>query len=179
MLSPPYLIFREISMQWSEVLADKSLQDLSYKIELNTRGKIEMSPASNLHSFYQGEIIRILLERMPKGKVMPEFAIDTPGGVKVPDVVWCSLNFLMNRSLKKSPFKDSPELCVEIVSESNTHEEMREKTDLYFNKGAKEVWLIFLITGRVKFFSPKGEIKESLFGIKADEVENALKDSFI
>ncbi len=138
-----------------------------------------MSPASNLHSFYHGEIIRILLEQMPKGKVMPEFAVDTPGGVKVPDVVWCSLNFLRIHSLKKSPFTDSPELCVEIVSESNTQEEMLEKTDLYFNKGAKEVWLIFLITGRVKFFSPKGEVKNSLFGMKADEVEKDLKDSFI
>ncbi len=154
-------------MQWSEVLADKSLQDLSYKIELNTGGKIEMSPASNLHSFYQGEIIRILLEQMPKGKVMPEFAIDTSRGVKVPDVVWCSLNFLRIRSLKKSPFTDSPELCVEIVSESDTREEMQEKTQLYFDKGAKEVWPVFLTNGRVKFFSPKGEVKESFSVRKA------------
>jgi len=168
-----------LNMQWSEVLADKSLQDLSYKIELNTRGKIEMSPASNLNSFYRGEIIRILLEQMPKGKVMPEFAIDTPGGVKVPDVVWCSLNFLRIHSLKKSPFTDSPELCVEIVSESDTREEMQEKTQLYFDRGAKEVWLVFLMTGGVKIFSPEGEVGESLFGMKTNEVEKALEDSFI
>ncbi len=166
-------------MQWSEVLADKSLQDLSYKIELNARGKIEMSPASNLHSFYHGEIIRILLEQMPKGKVMPEFAIHTSGGVKVPDVVWCSLNFLRTRSLKESPFADSPELCAEIVSESNPPEEMREKMRLYFDRGAKEVWLVFLTTGRVKFFSPEGEVRESFFGMKADEVERALEDSLV
>ncbi len=110
---------------------------------------------------------------------MPEFAVDTPGGIKVPDVVWCSLNFLRTRSLKKSPFTDSPELCVEIVSESDTREEMREKMQLYFDKGAKEVWPVFLMTGGVNFFSPEGEVGASFFGMKADELEKDLKDSFM
>ena len=34
-------------MQWQEVIAHPSLQDLPFKIELNEYGKIEMSPASN------------------------------------------------------------------------------------------------------------------------------------
>ncbi len=33
-------------MKWQDVLLDKTLQDLPYKIELNEYGKIEMSPAS-------------------------------------------------------------------------------------------------------------------------------------
>ena len=33
-------------MQWQEVLADKSLHDLPYKIELNEKGLIEMPPVS-------------------------------------------------------------------------------------------------------------------------------------
>ncbi len=72
-------------MLWSEVLADKSLQDLPYKIELNEWGKIEMSPATNVHSFYQVEIIRILLRK--KGEVRffaPDGEIDQSGfGIKV------------------------------------------------------------------------------------------------
>ena len=32
-------------MKWQEVLEDKSLQDLTYKIELNRWGQIVMSPA--------------------------------------------------------------------------------------------------------------------------------------
>ena len=36
-------------MTWEEVLADRSLQDLPYKIELNKWGNIEMSPAKNRH----------------------------------------------------------------------------------------------------------------------------------
>jgi len=34
-------------MQWQDVINDKSLQDLPYKIELNEHGNIVMSPASN------------------------------------------------------------------------------------------------------------------------------------
>lgn len=152
-------------MQWSEVLADKSLQDLPYKIELNEWGNIEMSPATNLHSFYQGEIIRILLRKMPKGKVMPEFVIQTDKGVKAPDVVWCSKEFLQKHSIHQSPFTAAPELCVEIVSDSNTYKEMKRKMKLYFAKGAKEVWLVSL-KGEVRFFTPDGEFPQSGFGIK-------------
>ena len=35
-------------MTWEEVCADPSLQDLSYKIELNKWENIEMSPAKEL-----------------------------------------------------------------------------------------------------------------------------------
>jgi hypothetical protein len=34
-------------MTWSDVLADPSLQNLPYKIELNRAGRIEPSPVSN------------------------------------------------------------------------------------------------------------------------------------
>jgi hypothetical protein len=36
-------------MQWADVLADRSLRDLPYKIELDRNGNIIMSPASNRH----------------------------------------------------------------------------------------------------------------------------------
>jgi hypothetical protein len=35
--------------RWDEALREPSLQDLPYKIELNSWGKLEMSPASNRH----------------------------------------------------------------------------------------------------------------------------------
>ena len=47
-------------MKWQDVLSDKTLQDLPYKIELNEYGKIEMSPASFIHSLLQGEIAKRL-----------------------------------------------------------------------------------------------------------------------
>ncbi len=55
-------------MQWQDVLSDKTLQDLPYKIELNKYGKIEMSPASFIHSLLQGEIARRFGEQ-PNGRL--------------------------------------------------------------------------------------------------------------
>jgi hypothetical protein len=43
-------------LRWNEVLRDPSLQDLPYKIELNARGKIDMSPASNRHARLQARL---------------------------------------------------------------------------------------------------------------------------
>jgi hypothetical protein len=40
-------------MQWSEVITDKSLKVLPYKIELDRYGNILMSPASNRHGRLQ------------------------------------------------------------------------------------------------------------------------------
>ncbi|WP_428353483.1 hypothetical protein [Methyloprofundus sp.] len=74
-------------MQWQDVLADKSLQDLPYKIELNERGKIEMSPVSLIHSRLQGKLAKILGTELG-GEIFTELAIETRLGVKVPDVAW-------------------------------------------------------------------------------------------
>lgn len=43
-------------MQWHDVLADKSLRDLPYKIELTKHGTIEMAPTSVMHSYLKGAI---------------------------------------------------------------------------------------------------------------------------
>jgi Uma2 family endonuclease len=53
----------------------------------------------------------------------------------------------------------APELCVEVVSESNTTEEMQEERDLYVEVGAEEVWIV----------DEEGEIR--VFG--ADENERS------
>ncbi|MCS3669322.1 Uma2 family endonuclease [Salinibacter ruber] len=36
----------------------------------------------------------------------------------------------------------APEICVEVMSESNDWEEMEEKADLYRKAGAEEVWIV-------------------------------------
>ena len=40
-------------MQWSDVLEDRSLDNLPYKIEINEWGQIVMSPASNRRGYFQ------------------------------------------------------------------------------------------------------------------------------
>jgi Uma2 family endonuclease len=50
-------------------------------------------------------------------------------------------------------FPGAPEVCVEVLSPSNTEPEMQEKMALYFDPGAQEVWLCDQ-NGAMRFFGP-------------------------
>ena len=152
-------------MQWSEVMADKSLQNLPYKIELNEYGKIVMSPASNKHGFYQSEISALFCQQLPQGKTIIKCSIQTVKEVKVADVAWLSVEFLRQHSLNKTPFLAAPEICVEILSPGNSEQEMREKIQPYLQQGSQEVWLVDT-TGNIRFFNATGENKQSAFGMQ-------------
>ena len=155
-------------MQWQDVLADKSLQDLPYKIELNEKGNIEMSPASLLHSLLQGKLV-LLLGNTLTGNVFTELAIQTSDGVRVPDVAWGSHHFIKKH--KNELFASSaPEICIEIISPSNTKKEMFDKTRLFIEAGALEVWLV-TESGNISFYNKEGQTKNSQFDIQIDKIE--------
>ena len=50
-------------------------------------------------------------------------------------------------------FPRAPEICVEVKSPSNTEAEIQEKISLYFDAGAKEVWICGA-TGAMSFYTP-------------------------
>ena len=75
------------------------------------------------------------------------------------NVAWLSQEFATKFALE-TPYRQSPELVIEIMSPSNSKEEMREKRELYFSKGAREVW-ICQEDGSIKFYSYSGEISNS------------------
>lgn len=74
-------------MEWQEVCNHPNLQNLPFKIELNEKGQVLMSPVKVYHSAFQGRISRLLLLA---GIVLPECAIKTAKGTKVADVAWAS-----------------------------------------------------------------------------------------
>ena len=91
---------------------------------------------------------------MWKGRVLTECPISTADGVKAADVAWASpecLRELGNRTC----FPQAPELCVEVLSPGNTEAEIHEKTALYFDAGALEVWTCSSL-GVMKFISKAG-----------------------
>ena len=73
-----------------------------------------------------------------------------PPGVRVPDVAWSSPE-------RRQPviYTLAPEICVEVISPYNDQEEMDEKRALYFEAGAREVWLC-AEDGRMTFYGPDG-----------------------
>lgn len=147
-------------MQWSEVLADPSLQNLPYKIELDRYGNIVMSPASNRHGRLQFAIGK-LLESALGGEIITECSIDTPEGVKVADVAWCSNGFYQRHG-DETPYSAAPEICIEVRSPGNSNEEMRLKTALYLAAGAQEVWVV-QESGEVRYFGKEGERHASTY----------------
>ena len=56
--------------RWQEVLGDPTLCDLPYKIELNSWGKVEMTPASNRHGRLQA-VLALELGLQAFGEITP------------------------------------------------------------------------------------------------------------
>ena len=148
-------------MTWDEVLADRCLQDLPYKIELNKWGNIEMSPARNRHGKYQGKIAYLLGSLKPDGSVITECAVPTAENVKVPDVAWISFARDAAANAPDDYYTDTaPEICVEIVSPSNSPEGQMHKGGLYLQAGAEEFWLCNEL-GDMQFFDASGRLERS------------------
>lgn len=146
-------------MKWSEVIENKELSNLSFKVELNEWGNIVMTPASNRHGYIQTQIVLELNQQKSSGAVFTECSVETSKGVKVADVVWGSNAFFSENELD-TPYQVAPEVCIEILSPSNTTNEMREKKDLYLAKGAEEVWVCDE-EGKMTFYSTRGEIQHA------------------
>jgi Uma2 family endonuclease len=146
-------------MNWAEVVAHPSLQDLPFKIELNEYGQIVMNPVKINHSVYQGRIIKLMGKLREDGEVMAECAIWTRRGTKVADVAWSSPETFVHIE-GKTEARIAPEVCVEVVSMSNSEREMRLKRRLYFEQGAHEVWICDEY-GAIKFYDASGELEKS------------------
>ena len=135
---------------WEQIIADRPLRDLPYKIETNRYNKIILSLESFGHSDCQTGIATLLPKLIPGGKAPVECATQTAEGVRVADVARISLSRRApHRRAVKLPA--APEICVEILSPSNCREEMLEKMTLYYAKGAEEVWRGD-DAGRMEFF---------------------------
>lgn len=69
------------------------------------------------------------------GEVITKCSIQTSDDVKVAEVAWASAIFIAEFGYA-TPYPKAPELCVEIVSPSNSKQEISEKVELYLAKGA-------------------------------------------
>ena len=127
--------------RWAQLLADSELARFEGRIETDRHGHIVRSPPpAPRHGSFQARIASMLDRHMKAGRVLTECPISTADGVKATDVAWASpqsVRALGNRAC----FPTAPEICVEVLSPGNTEAEIREKTALYFDAGAREVWI--------------------------------------
>jgi Uma2 family endonuclease len=103
------------------------------------------------------------------GEVLVECAIATPTGLFVPDVVWASRTFMDSYSAE-SPLMRAPEICIEVLSPSNSRKEMTEKREAYFAVGAQEVWFVYQHARRCEFYGAAGLVPDSGFAVDLSEI---------
>jgi Uma2 family endonuclease len=141
--------------RWQKLVDDPELAKLPNRIETDRFGRIIMNPLPAFsHVRYVGRIIRLLNELAPAGQALPGPPALTPDGVKVPDVTWVSPAYAQELETKKPlVLERAPEICVEVLSPSNSLAEMKEKRALYFEAGAQEVWICGL-DGKMEFYTP-------------------------
>ena len=66
-----------------------------------------------------------------------------PGLVRIPDVAYASWDCFPGRRLANDPIPDlAPDLAVEVLSRTNTPDEMGRKRGEYFQAGVKLVWMV-------------------------------------
>lgn len=127
--------------RWDEVMVDPRLAKIEGRVETDRHGNIVvMMRPGFAHGSRQSEISALIRHLMAAGRTVTECPVSTSDGVKGLDVAWLTdeqVADVGNRSCV--PF--APAICVEVVSPSNTKAELDEKTALYFEAGAKEVWI--------------------------------------
>ena len=147
--------------RWAESVADPKLADLPNKIETDRDGDIIMSPpADSDHGDRQAEIAYQLKGLWPKGKVVTECAVSTSDGTKVPEVAWLSNDHPQVLERNVLAAYPAPDICIEILSPGNSAEEITRKKALYFEAGAKEVWICD-VEGALEFCSSSGVLLTS------------------
>ena len=144
---------------WEEVCADPRFSDLPFKVELNRYNQLIMAPPNYRHSRRQLKIGLLLSRLLKGGEASTETAVRTSDNVKVPDVVWASRE-IVQRYADAYDLPVAPEICVEVLSPTNSPAEIAQKRALYFEAGAREVWICDL-EGAMHFHAPAGPLERS------------------
>ena len=152
----------ELGARYRALCDDPRFENLPGKIELDSWGRILMSPASTYHAVLQGRLCKRLAAL--GGEVLVEAPILTAVGLLAADVVWADAEF-MGAHVKQTPLPRAPQLCIEVASPSNSVKELREKVEAYLAAGAVEVWIAYPQTKRFEFFTKDGKVAQSSYAV--------------
>jgi len=148
-------------MDWQEVCESPYLKGLPFKFELNGYGQIVATPLKSSHSVLKGKITYKLNELAKESdKVFPNCPIETEDNVKVVDVAWISQK-RYQKVKHEVVYSIAPEICIELVSLSNSQQEMNDKKALYFQAGTQEVWFCSE-EGQIEFYTEDGKLEKSV-----------------
>jgi Uma2 family endonuclease len=152
----------ELAARYREMCDDVRFSNLPGKVELDLWGRVLMTPASAYHAQIQGRICQKLA--VLGGEILVEPGVATATGLFVPDITWASQQFLAAHT-GEIALTRAPEICIEVVSPSNSVKEMEEKRAAYLASGAQEVWIVYPQSKRCEFYGPQGPLERSAYPI--------------
>ena len=157
----------ELAARYRALCDDPSYANVPGKIELDVWGRMAMTPASFYHGVIQGRVCRSLA--ILGGEVVVGAPVATATGVFVADIAWASARF-MSAHGGQTPLIRAPEICVEVVSPSNSRKELRDKMTAYLQAGAEEVWIVFPQSKRIEFHCGGGLLERSRYAVDLSDI---------
>ena len=133
------------------------------RYELNEFGELILSPRPTTGHQAVAFEVGLQITGCLGPRAATEIAVLTDRGIRVPDVIWMpSERWAACKG--QSPLEVVPDVCVEVLSPSNTREEIEMKVGAYLRGGAHEVYVVGL-KGEIEIFGPKGKRDSSALGI--------------
>ena len=162
-MSTPTLTAKKtfLLQRWLQIQNDRELDqyDVDYRIETDADGHVLMSPRPpNTHNRKAFLIAHILQERLGPA-ASGETRIVTDQGIKVADASWCPASRWPGNE-ENDTFLTAPDICIEVLSPSNTPAEIDHKRALYFAAGAREVWICDR-NNTMSYYDPEGLLEKS------------------
>ncbi|HYX63146.1 MAG TPA: Uma2 family endonuclease [Burkholderiales bacterium] len=157
----------ELGMRYRALCEDPCYAKVPGKIELDLWGRMVMTPASNYHSAIQTRLTAKLAA--VGGQAFVEASVLTTVGVLVVDAAWASAAFMSLHGFE-TPYTRAPQLCIEVVSPSNSRKELNEKIAAYLEAGAEEVWLVYPQSKRCEFYAQQGQMPRSAYVVELGEL---------
>ena len=157
----------DLAVRYRTMCEDPCLANVPGKIELDLWGRMVMSPPSNYHSALQTALAAKLSAL--RGRAFVEASILTQAGVLVADAAWASAEFMKAHGFE-TPYTRAPEICVEVISPSNSRRELEEKRQAYLAAGADEVWLVFPKSKRIEYHTRQGIIPSSRHAVDLSDI---------
>jgi Uma2 family endonuclease len=153
----------ELALRYGDLCDDPSFAKVQGKIEIDVWGRILMSPPPRP---YHGRMQARLSDKLAAlgGEKTIEAAIATPLGLFVADLAWSSQKSPVGFETQPALMR-APEICIEVVSPSNSRKEMNEKVAACLAAGAEEVWIVYPRSKRVEVHGKQGLLEHSRFPV--------------
>ena len=154
----------ELAVRYEKLCDDPWMANVYGKIELDVWGHVMMTPPP---AYYHGVVQARLLEALralTDGQAAVETPIATSAGLFAADITWAS-NAFFRAHADNVALQKAPELCIEVVSPSNSRKKLTDKRDAYLASGAQEVWIVYPKSKRCEIFGRQGLLERSAFPV--------------